>query len=148
MLLRPEVNDSMKLTLVDSHCHIDMPAFDQDREAVVARAKEAGVTDLLIAGGVDAEGGHLRALRVAEQLGVQVSAGIHPHEARLATEAIYDELKGLAREKRIVAIGEVGLDFHYDYSPRDVQREVFRRQIRLAREVGRPVIVHTREADE
>jgi len=148
MLLRPEVNDSMKLTLVDSHCHIDMPAFDQDREAVVARAKEAGVTDLLIAGGVDAESGHLRALRVAEQLGVQVSAGIHPHEARLATEAIYDELKGLAREKRIVAIGEVGLDFHYDYSPRDVQREVFRRQVRLAREVGRPVIIHTREADE
>ena len=76
------------------------------------------------------------------------SAGIHPHEARLATPAIYDELRGLARDKRIVAIGEIGLDFHYDHSPRDVQREVFRAQVRLAREVGLPVIIHTREADD
>ena len=134
--------------VADSHTHIDMPAFDQDREAVMARAREAGVSDLLIAGGVDAEDGHHRALRVAEQFGVPVSAGIHPHEAKLATEAIYDELEGLAREGRVVAIGEVGLDFHYDYSPREVQREVFRRQVRLARDVGRPLIIHTREADE
>jgi len=133
--------------LIDSHCHIDMPQFDHDREAVVARARESGVADMLIAGGVDAEDGHRRALRVAEQFGVPVSAGIHPHEARLAIEAIYDELRGLARDKRIVAIGEIGLDFHYDHSPRDVQREVFRRQIRLARDVGLPVIIHTREAD-
>ena len=125
-----------------------MPHFDGDRDAVVARAREAGVTDLLIAGGVDAEDGLRRALRIAEELEVPVSAGIHPHEARLATEAIYDELRALAREGRIVAIGEVGLDFHYDHSPRDVQREVFRRQIRLARDVGLPLIVHTREADE
>ena len=124
-----------------------MPQFDHDREAVVARARESGVADMLIAGGVDAEDGHRRALRVAEQFGVPVSAGIHPHEARLAIEAIYDELRGLARDKRIVAIGEIGLDFHYDHSPRDVQREVFRRQIRLARDVGLPVIIHTREAD-
>jgi TatD DNase family protein len=85
---------------------------------------------------------------VAEQLGVPVSAGIHPHEAKIATEAIYDELRDLARDKRIVAIGEIGLDFHYDYSPRDVQREAFRRQIRLARDVGLPLIIHTREADD
>jgi len=137
-----------KLSLVDSHNHIDMPHFDGDRDAVVARAREAGVTDLLIAGGVDAEDGLRRALRIAEELEVPVSAGIHPHEARLATEAIYDELRALAREGRIVAIGEVGLDFHYDHSPRDVQREVFRRQIRLARDVGLPLIIHTREADE
>jgi len=137
-----------KLSLVDSHNHIDVPHFDGDRDAVVARAREAGVTDLLIAGGVDAEDGLRRALRIAEELEVPVSAGIHPHEARLATEAIYDELRALAREGRIVAIGEVGLDFHYDHSPRDVQREVFRRQIRLARDVGLPLIIHTREADE
>jgi TatD DNase family protein len=87
-------------------------------------------------------------LRVADKLGMPASAGIHPHEAKLATEAGYDELRSLAREKRIVAIGEIGLDFHYDYSPRPQQREVFRRQVRLAREVGLPVIVHTREADE
>jgi TatD DNase family protein len=103
---------------------------------------------MLIAGGVDAENGHRRALRVAEAFQLPVSAGVHPHEAKLATEAIYDELRGLAREKRIVAIGEIGLDFHYDYSPRDVQREVFRRQVRLARDVGLPLIIHTREADD
>jgi TatD DNase family protein len=137
-----------ELTVADSHNHIDMPAFDPDRAEAVARAREAGVADMLIAGGVDAENGHRRALRVAEAFQLPVSAGVHPHEAKLATEAIYDELRGLAREKRIVAIGEIGLDFHYDYSPRDVQREVFRRQVRLARDVGLPLIVHTREADD
>jgi len=137
-----------KLTLVDSHCHIDMAQFDADRDAVVARARDAGVETMLIVGGVDEESGHQRALRVADGLGLPASAGIHPHEARLATEAVYDELKGLAREKRLVAIGEIGLDFHYDHSPRDAQREAFRCQVRLARDVGLPVIVHTREADD
>jgi TatD DNase family protein len=137
-----------RLTLVDSHTHLDMPQFDEDRTETVARAREAGVTEMLIVGGVDEEAGHRRALRTAEALGFRASAGIHPHEARLATEAIHDELRGLARERRIVAIGEIGLDFHYDHSPRPVQREVFRRQVRLAREVGLPVIIHTREADE
>jgi len=134
--------------LIDSHCHIDMPQFDDDREAVVARAREAGVDRMLLVGGVDEEAGHLRALRVAENLGFPASAGVHPHEARLATGATWDELRGLARERRIVAIGEIGLDFHYDHSPRDTQREVFRRQVRLARELGLPVIIHTREADD
>jgi TatD DNase family protein len=140
--------DPAKLTTVDSHSHIDMPAFDQDRDAVVARAREAGVADILIAGGVDAEAGHHRALRVAEALHLPVSAGIHPHEAKLATEILYDELRGFAREGRIVAVGEIGLDFHYDHSPRDVQREVFRKQVRLARDVGLPLVIHTREADD
>ncbi|MBI3932835.1 MAG: TatD family hydrolase [Acidobacteria bacterium] len=136
------------LTLVDSHCHIDMPQFDADRDAVLARAREAGVVDMLLVGGVDEEKGHLRALRVAEALELPVSAGVHPHEARLATATTWDELRGLAREGRIVAIGEAGLDFHYDHSPRPVQREVFRLQVRLARELGLPLIVHTREADD
>ncbi len=137
-----------RFPVVDSHCHIDMPQFDGDREAVVVRAREVGVRQMLIVGGVDGEGSHRRALSVAEGLGFSASAGVHPHEARLATEAVFDELRALAREGRIVAIGEAGLDFHYDHSPRDVQREVFRRQVRLAREVGLPLIVHTREADE
>jgi TatD DNase family protein len=136
------------LRLVDSHCHIDMPQFDVDRDAVVERAREAGVETMLIVGGVDEESGHQRALRVAESYGFPASAGVHPHEARLATEATYDELRGLAKEKRVVAIGEMGLDFHYDHSTRETQREVFRRQVRLARDVGLPVIVHTREADD
>jgi TatD DNase family protein len=133
---------------VDSHCHIDMPQFDEDRDAVLVRAREAGVTDMLIVGGVDAEAGHRRALKVAEQIGCPASAGIHPHEAKLADEAVYAELREWAQNGRIVAIGEIGLDFHYDHSPRDVQREVFRRQIRLARETRKPIIIHTREADD
>jgi len=134
--------------VVDSHCHIDMAQFDADREAVLERARAAGVETMLVVGGVDEEAGHHRAMTVAEKFGLPVSAGVHPHEARLATPATYDELRGLAREKRIAAIGEIGLDFHYDHSPRDVQREVFRAQVRLAREVGLPVIIHTREADD
>jgi TatD DNase family protein len=85
---------------------------------------------------------------VADGLDLPVTAGVHPHEARLADEQVYDQIRGLAGEGRIVAIGEIGLDFHYDHSPRPAQREALRRQIRLAREVGLPVVVHTREADE
>ena len=146
--LAPEPADHPRLTLIDSHCHIDMPQFDADRDAVVARARAAGVETMLIVGGVDAEAGHRRAVAVAAELGLPASAGVHPHEARLATTATYDELRRLARDQRIVAIGEIGLDFHYDHSPRDVQRDVFRAQVRLARDVGLPVIIHTREADE
>jgi TatD DNase family protein len=142
------MGDRPQLNLIDSHCHIDMPQFDADREAAVARARAAGVETMLIVGGVDEEQGHRRALAVADALHLPASAGIHPHEARLATPAIYDELRSLVRERRIVAIGEIGLDFHYDHSPRDVQRDVFRAQVRLAGEAGLPVIIHTREADD
>jgi TatD DNase family protein len=135
-------------SLVDSHCHVDLPQFDADRDEVMARAREAGVVEMLLVGGVDAEGGHRRALDVADRYGLPVTAGVHPHEATLGDERVYDELRGLAREGRLVAIGEIGLDFHYDHSPRPVQREAFRKQMRLAREVGLPVVVHTREADE
>ena len=133
--------------LVDSHTHIDMSQFDADRDAVVARAREAGVVEMLVVGGIDEGAGHRRALEVAGRHGLPATAGLHPHEARLGGDGVYDELRGLAREGRIVAIGEIGLDFHYDHSPRDAQREAFRRQIRLAREVGLPIVVHTREAD-
>jgi len=103
---------------------------------------------MLLVGGIDEERGHTRALQTAESLGLPVSAGIHPHEARLASESLYAELAGLAKDRRIIAIGEIGLDFHYDHSSRAAQREVFRQQVRLARRVGLPVIVHTREADD
>lgn len=133
--------------VVDSHCHIDMPQFDADREVVVARAREAGLAEMLVVGGVDESGSHRRALEVAASFGLPATAGVHPHEARIADEPVYDELRALAREGRIVAVGEIGLDFHYDNSPRPAQREAFRRQLRLAREAGLPVVVHTREAD-
>jgi TatD DNase family protein len=135
------------MDLIDSHTHIDVPQFDADRDEVVARAREAGLVEMLVVGGVDEEGGHRRALRVAGSFGLPATAGLHPHEARLGSEDVYDELRALAREGRIVAIGEVGLDFHYDHSPREAQREAFRRQVRLARDAGLPIVVHTREAD-
>jgi TatD DNase family protein len=134
--------------LVDSHCHLDLPQFDADRDAVVARAREAGVSSMLLVGGLDEAEGFERALRVAQAVSCPLAAGVHPHEARLGDEATWEQLAGLAREKRIVAIGECGLDFHYDYSPRPAQREAFRRQVRLARALGLPLIVHTREADD
>jgi TatD DNase family protein len=134
--------------MIDSHCHIDMPQFDADRDEVVARAREAGLAEMLVVGEVDEGDALRRSLRVAEKYELPVTAGVHPHQARLADGATYDEIGGLAREGRIVAVGEIGLDFHYDYSPRETQREVFRRQIRLARDVGLPIVVHTREADD
>jgi TatD DNase family protein len=142
--IRPE---NTGFRLVDSHCHLDLPQFDHDRDQVVARAREAGLVEMLVVGGVDEAAGHRRALDVASRYGLPASAGIHPHEARLADAARYDELRALAREGRIVAIGEVGLDFHYDHSPRPIQQEAFRRQIRLARDTDLPLVVHTREAD-
>ncbi len=135
------------LRIVDSHLHIDMPEFDHDRDEVVARARAAGLAEMLVVGGVDPAGAHRRALEIAARYGLPVTAGVHPHEARWADERAYEELRLLGKEGRIVAIGEIGLDFHYDHSPREVQRAVFRRQLGIAREVGLPVVVHTREAD-
>jgi TatD DNase family protein len=135
------------MDLIDSHTHIDMPDFDADRDEVVARARAVGLAEMLVVGGVDPEGGHRRALETAVRYGLPATAGVHPHEARVAEERTYDELRALGEEGRIVAVGEIGLDFHYDHSPRDVQRAVFRRQLRLARQLGLPVVVHTREAD-
>ena len=134
--------------MIDSHCHIDMPQFDADRDEVIARAREAGLVEMLVVGEVDEGEALRRSLRGPEGYGLPATAGVHPHQARLADEHTYDEIRGLARERRVVAIGEIGLDFHYDYSPRETQREVFRRQIRLARDVGLPIVVHTREADD
>src|SRR5205809_7136922 len=98
-----------------------MPQFDADRDAVVARAREAGVETMLIVGGVDEEAGHRRALRGAGGLGPPVSAGVPPPAAKLATEGASDELRGPGQERRIGALGATGLGLHYDYSPPPVQ---------------------------
>jgi TatD DNase family protein len=136
---------------VDSHAHIDGEEFDADRDEVVARARAAGVRAILNVGTGDPHGGHFeRALEVAgKYAGVYAAVGVHPHDARLYDEAaerrLLEILKGGGR---VVALGEIGLDFHYDNSPREVQRDVFARQLRLAREVSLPVIIHSREADD
>jgi TatD DNase family protein len=136
---------------VDSHAHIDGDEFDADRDEVVARAREAGVRAILNVGTGDPHGGNFeRAVAVAEAYeGVYAAAGVHPHDARLYDEAAERLLlKVLRGSGRVVALGETGLDYHYDNSPREVQREVFARQLRLARAEGLPVIIHSREADE
>ena len=135
---------------VDSHAHLDMPHFDTDRDAVVARARQAGVSAILTLG-VD-RASSLRAVALAQRYaGVFAAVGVHPHEARHATPEDYKVLMGLARAReanRIIAWGEIGLDYHYDHSPRDVQQREFRRQIRMARELDLPVCIHSREAHD
>src|SRR5918997_3878512 len=136
---------------IDSHAHIDGEEFDADRDEVVARARAAGVAAILNVGTGEPHSGSLeRAVRVAEEYeNVYAAAGVHPHDARLFDDAVGERLRRLlAGSPRAVAWGEIGLDYHYDHSPRDVQREVFRQQLRLAREAGLPVIIHSREADE
>jgi TatD DNase family protein len=135
---------------VDSHAHIDGEAFDADRDEVVARAREAGVAAILNVGTGDPHGAEIeRAVRVAEQYeGVYAAVGVHPHDARLFDERAAGRLDELAGgSARVIAWGEIGLDYHYDNSPRDVQREVFTRQLRMARARNLPVIIHSREAD-
>jgi TatD DNase family protein len=135
---------------VDSHAHIDGPEFDADRDEVVARARAAGVVAILNVGTGDPHGTDLqRAVSVAERYeGVYAAVGVHPHDARLFDERAAERVYELARSsERVIAWGEIGLDYHYDNSPREVQREVFARQLRLARELKLPVVIHSREAD-
>jgi len=136
------------MPFADSHTHIDLAEFDSDRPALLKRAAEAGVVRMLLVAQADDSAGLDRGLIVARDCGLKVSGGLHPHEAIHWTEALGDRLTSLGEARSICAIGEIGLDFHYDHSPRDQQEEAFRRQIRIARAVLLPVIVHTREADE
>ena len=136
---------------VDSHAHVDGEEFDADRDEVMARARAAGVRAILNVGTGDPHSGSLeRAVRIAESYeGVWAAVGVHPHDARLFDEAAEGRLLELIKGRRkIVAWGEIGLDYHYDNSPRDRQREAFVRQLRLARGAGLPVVIHSREADD
>jgi TatD DNase family protein len=136
---------------IDSHCHIDGPEYDADRDEVITRAREAGVTTMLNVGTGDPHSGAFeRAVELAEKhKEIYAAVGVHPHDAKLFDDAAERRLVNLSQEsQRVVAWGEIGLDYHYDHSPRDVQREVFHRQLKLARELNLPVIIHSREADE
>lgn len=135
------------MDLIDSHAHLDFPQFDADRTEVLARACEAGVSTLLAIGSGPGPEKLDAALPFAEQHDwVYATVGIHPHEAKLAGDAHFERLDRLARHPRVIAWGEVGLDYHYDHSPRDVQERVFRRQLEQARSAKLPVIIHCREA--
>ena len=137
--------------LVDSHCHIDGDQFDEDRDEVVQRAKEAGVEMMLNVGTGDPHSEDFRkAVAVAEKYdNVYASVGVHPHDAKLYDDQAENHLVELVQSsKKVIAWGEIGLDFYYDHSPRDLQIEVFRRQVQKARELGLPIIIHSRDADE
>lgn len=137
--------------LIDSHCHLDPRTWGDDAgvDAVVARARAAGVDRMITIGsGYDIESAR-RAVAVARRHPdcVRASVGVHPHDAKDVTPAVLDELRTLAQAPEVVALGEMGLDFHYDSSPRDTQREVFRAQIALARELALPIIIHDRDTE-
>lgn len=135
---------------VDSHAHIDGAEFDADRDEVVARAREAGIWAILNVGTGDPHGDAFeRAVSVAQQYEeVFVALGVHPHDAKLFDERAEEKILKLVHEnEKVIAWGEIGLDFYYDNSPRDVQMEVFAKQLSLARDAGLPVVIHSREAD-
>jgi TatD DNase family protein len=138
------------MLLFDSHCHLDVDAFDgaEGVDAAVSRAREAGVARMLAIGSGYGFESASRALAVANRHDdVWASVGIHPHDAELWTEELWAELEGMASHPRVVALGEMGLDFHYDNSPRDTQRRVFRHQIRCAKQLNLPIIIHDRDSD-
>ncbi|HEA47150.1 MAG TPA: YchF/TatD family DNA exonuclease [bacterium] len=131
--------------LIDTHIHLDDPCYGKDRDAVIARAREEGV-DYLIVVASDLESSK-KCVKLAEEFdSLYATVGIHPHEAKTADKDTYLRLKELAKCKKVVAIGEIGLDYHYNHSPKEVQREVFRNQIRLAKKLTLPIIIHHREA--
>jgi TatD DNase family protein len=132
--------------LVDSHCHLDFPDFAAEREAIIARGRSAGVeTMLTISTRLDE---FSEVLAIAEaHAGIWCSVGAHPHEAKDHATLASQELVARTAHPKVVGIGETGLDFHYDLSPRDVQERVFRAHIEASGETGLPLIVHAREAD-
>jgi TatD DNase family protein len=135
------------MELIDSHAHIDAPQFAEDREEMLGRARVAGVTALLAIGTGPGPEKLDAALPLAEAHDwIYTTVGIHPHEAREVTKVHLDELARLAKHPKVIAWGEIGLDYFYDHSPRDVQERVFRDQLALAREARLPIIIHCRDA--
>ncbi len=133
--------------LIDSHAHLDDARYDHDRDAVVARAQEAGV-EAFVTIGCDLATSRA-ALELADRHAiVYATVGVHPHEVKHIGDDWYDHLRRLAQRPKVVAYGEIGLDYHYNYSPPTLQRERFREQVCLARELKLPIVVHTREAQE
>ncbi len=141
------------LMLADAHCHLDADHFAEGPDPAIVRARAAGVIGFIVVGLADASKGvePLRsAVALARSMSGNVAAcvGIHPHDASCWTEALHASLESTASEPEAVAVGEIGLDYHYEHSPRAQQREVFARLIALARKVRKPLVIHTREAAE
>ncbi len=133
--------------IIDSHVNLHAPQFDEDRDDVIARAREAGVRLMVEISDKLSTFEATHALAMAHD-DIWCTVGAHPHEAKDHVEMTADELVALAQRPRVIGIGECGLDFHYDLSPRDEQAAVFRQHIDAARRTGLPLVVHTREADD
>jgi len=134
---------------LDSHAHLDGAQFAADREAMIQRAYDAGVRALLAIGNGDGPDDVACAIPFAEHYPwIYASIGVHPHEARLLTPAHLANMARLARHPRVIAIGEIGLDYHYDHSPREVQQLVFRRQLELAASAKLPILIHCRPSQD
>lgn len=132
--------------LVDAHCHLGDGQFDADRESVLDRARAAGVAHVVVIG--DSVVGSERAVALAAATpGLSATAGVHPHQARTWSPEVERRLRQLLAAPEVAAVGETGLDYHYDHSPREAQRGAFEAQLALAAELGKPVVVHAREAD-
>jgi len=135
------------MEIIDSHAHLEFSQFDADRTEMLERARQAGVATLLAIGSGTGPERLNAALPFAEQYDwIYATVGIHPHEAKLATDEHFAHLEKLATHPRVIAWGEIGLDYYYDHSPRDVQVGVFRRQLEMARVARLPIVIHCRDA--
>ncbi len=138
------------MELIDAHAHLDASQYEADRDEVIARARAAGITKMIAVGQWHAPGdfggAHALAARYPDLF--HATVGIHPHEVAKVPAADWEKLEELAALPETMAVGETGLDYHYDYSPREEQRRWFRHQLDLAKRLGKPVVVHTREADD
>jgi TatD DNase family protein len=135
------------LTLVDTHAHLDFRQFDPDRQAVIERARAAGVAAIVNVG-TDLDSSR-RAVQLAGEYDmIHAAVGMHPHDAKKLDGSALAELRELARQPKVVAVGEIGLDFYRDRSPRDTQRRAFRAQLAWAAKLGKPVVIHDRDAHD
>lgn len=135
------------MRFIDSHCHLDSEQFDGDREAVIERALAAGVERMVAIGTGNGPPDLEAGIRLADRHpAFYATVGVHPHDGAKATPEIYSRLAELLAHPKVVALGEIGLDYHYDFSPREVQRAAFIEQMRIARDASKPIVIHTREA--
>lgn len=134
--------------LFDTHCHLDDPRLFEELDAVLDRASEAGVRRITAIGCASDTASLMSAVEIARKHPNRISAtvGVHPHDAKHLDDALCDAVREAGADPSVVAIGETGLDFHYDHSPRATQEEAFRRQIAIAKELGKPLVIHTRSA--